>query len=81
MVSPSDYQQAVQRLRDKLRLARREANLTQAQVGTFLGKHQTYVSKLETGERRLEFSELQILARVYQKPLSFFEDEALSIGI
>ena len=81
MVSRSDYEQAYQRLWDKLRAARREAELTQVQVARILGKPQSYVSKLEIGERRMDFLELQILAYVYQKPLSYFEDEALLTGL
>ena len=81
MVIQSDYQQAYQRLSDKLRAARREAELTQVQVALILGKPQSYVSKLEIGERRVDFVELQILAQVYQKPLSYFEDEALLTGL
>ena len=81
MLSPSDYQPAYQRLRDKLRAARREADITQVQVAIILGKPQSYLSKLEIGERRVDFLELQILARVYRKPLSYFEDETLLTGL
>lgn len=81
MVNPSDYQQANQRLRVKLRAARREADLTQVQVARILGKPQSYVSKLEIGERRVDYLELQILAHVYQQPLSYFEDETLLTGL
>ncbi len=81
MVIQLDYQQAFQRLSDKLRAARRDAQLTQVQVALILGKPQSYVSKLEIGERRIDFVELQILAHVYQKPLSYFEDEALLRGL
>ena len=81
MLSRTDYRLAYQRLRAKLRAARREAELTQAQVARTLGKPQSYVSKLEIGERRLDFVELQILAQVYQKSVSYFEDEALLPGV
>jgi hypothetical protein len=35
---------------------------------------QSFVSKCESGERRVDFVELQYLAEIYQKPLSFFVD-------
>ena len=77
MLNRTDNQLVYQRLWAKLRAARREAELTQAQMARTLGKPQSYVSKLEIGERRLDFVELQILAQVYRKPVSYFEDEAL----
>lgn len=54
-----------QRMLAKLRAARREAGLTQAQVAASLGKPQSFVSKVESGERRLDPIELQELARIY----------------
>ena len=72
MLNRADNQLVYQRLWAKLRAARREPELTQAQVARTLGKPQSYVSKLEIGERRLDFVELQILAQVYQKPVSYF---------
>jgi hypothetical protein len=32
-----------------------------------------FISKAESGERRVDFVELQHLAKIYRKPLSFFE--------
>jgi transcriptional regulator with XRE-family HTH domain len=55
-----------------LKRAREEAGLTQAQVARKLSKPQSFVSKFESGERRIDFVELQYLAKLYRKPLSFF---------
>ena len=33
---------------------------------------QSFVSKVESGERRVDFVEMQYLAELYRKPLSFF---------
>ena len=38
-----------------------------------LGRPQSFVSKFESGERRVDFVELQRLARIYRKPIFFFE--------
>lgn len=57
----------------KLRKARLDAGLTQAEVAKALKKPQSFVSKCEAGERRVDFAELQDFARLYKRPLSFFQ--------
>ena len=57
----------------RLRQARKDAHLTQVEVATLLSRPQSFVSKSESGERRVDFVELRHLARIYRKPLSFFE--------
>ena len=58
----------------RLRQARREAGLTQEEVATRLGRPQTWVSKCELGERRVDFVELVAFARLYRKRLEYFAD-------
>ncbi len=48
-------------LRGKLKEARKAAKLTQKQLGQLLGKPQSYISKIELGERRVETMELDII--------------------
>jgi transcriptional regulator with XRE-family HTH domain len=55
-----------------LREAREGAGLTQAEVAKALGRPQSFVSKSESGERRVDVIELADLARLYGKPLSHF---------
>lgn len=62
-----------QRFLKRLKQARLDAGLTQAQVASKLRKPQSFVSKIEAGERRLDFVEVQGLAKLYAKPLSFFQ--------
>ncbi len=50
---------------ERLRRARVEADLTQEDVARLLGVRQTLVSKMETGERRVDPIELQELAELY----------------
>ena len=55
--------------------ARREAGMTQVQVAAAFGKHQSFVSKCENGERRVDALELAAFARVYRRPLGWFLGE------
>lgn len=52
--------------------ARNEAGLTQVDVAQRLKKPQSYISKIERGERRVDVTELSILAKIYKKPLDYF---------
>ncbi len=56
----------------RLQKARLAAGLTQAQVAAALGRPQSFVSKCETGERRLDLVEVEEFARLYKRPLSYF---------
>ncbi|MCK6445514.1 MAG: helix-turn-helix domain-containing protein [Planctomycetes bacterium] len=57
---------------DRLRAARRDRDMTQEEVADVLGKPQTYVSKCELGERRVDFVELEDFAAAYGLPLDYF---------
>jgi len=50
-------------LRAKLRELRESGNLTQVQLAQRLGKPQSYVSKVESGERRMDFLEVRDYCR------------------
>ena len=78
-LSTSRFGPAYGRLRERLKAARVEAGLTQAQVAHLVGKPQSFISKIEVGERGVGFVEMQVLARIYGKPLPYFEDDELSV--
>ena len=59
---------------NKLKLARKEAGLDQKEVARLLGKTQSYVSKVETGQRRVDIVQMKNFARIYKKDLDFFID-------
>lgn len=59
-------------LRAKLKKARIEANLEQVYVASLLGRPQSYISKLETGVKKIDILELIDLANIYQKDVHFF---------
>lgn len=54
----------------KLRAARRAARITQASLAFRLGQPQSYVSKVESGERRVDVVELLDLCAVLGIELS-----------
>lgn len=56
----------------RLKRAREVAGLTQTEAARQLGKPQSFVSKSESGERRVDVVELQHFARLYEVPVAFF---------
>src|SRR5690606_18451884 len=52
------------RMIELLVAARKDAGLTQAEVGERIGRRQTFVSKFELGERRLDVAEFVMVSRV-----------------
>lgn len=61
----TQHSKIYQKLINELLLARQAARLTQLQVASHLGKHPPFVSKIESGERRLDVVELAILCDLY----------------
>lgn len=64
------YQEFLRRLRE----ARVESGLTQGQVAQKLGEPQSFVSRCESGERRVDIIELADFALIYRKSLDYFID-------
>ncbi len=56
----------------QLKKAREEAGLEQEEVAGFLNKTQSYVSKIESGQRRIDIVQLKQFAKIYKKELDFF---------
>ena len=56
----------------RLRRARMDAGLKQVDAAKKLRKQQSYISRCESGEHRLDVIELREFARLYGKPLEFF---------
>lgn len=65
----SIYSAEYQRLCRLLRELRTEAGLTQVQVAARLGVQQSFVSKYESGERRLDVVELRHVAKALGVPI------------
>jgi len=73
-VNDKGYHRAYKKFLARLVQARRDAGLTQVEVAKRLGKAHSFLSKCELGERRVDFVELQQLAKIYGKEISFFRD-------
>ena len=59
-------------LQELLRELRSEAGFTQKDLAARLGEPQSYVSKYESGERRLDFLEIRHLCKQFGITLSDF---------
>ncbi|MFA6537661.1 MAG: helix-turn-helix transcriptional regulator [Patescibacteria group bacterium] len=56
----------------RLRKARLEAGLRQIDVAKKLKRTQSYVSRVEVGEQRLDIIELKKFAELYKKDFNYF---------
>ncbi len=63
-----DYRNVI----EKLKKVRLDAGLKQEDVASKLKKPQSYISKIERGERRVDITELKELAKIYKKDISYF---------
>ena len=57
---------------EQLKAARIESGYDQETVAEKLGKTQSYVSKIESGQRRIDVVQLKQFAKVYGKTLDYF---------
>ncbi len=68
----SIYTKEHRKIIEGLKKTRQEAGLKQTEVAKKLGKPQSYISKIERGERRVDITELKQLAKIYKKDINFF---------
>lgn len=68
----SIYSEEHKHLIQKLKQAREIAQLDQQQVAKLLGKTQSYISKIESGQRKIDIVQIKAFARIYKKEISFF---------
>lgn len=57
---------------NQLKKARKEAKLTQKEVSGILGKTQSYISKVEAGDLRIDVIQLREFAELYKKDFNYF---------
>ena len=72
----TQHTQKYSRLLAALRRARLEAGLTQGDVAARLGVYASYVSKCESGERRIDVIELAEFCKLYGTGLRAFLEAA-----
>lgn len=58
---------------EKLKMMREKAGLRQGQIAGYLGVTQTFISKVETGERNLTVDQLESIVNLYGYSLAAFE--------
>jgi transcriptional regulator with XRE-family HTH domain len=80
----SIYDSAYRRFLSELRVARQAKELSQEQLAERLGKHQTFVSKVEQGQRYLDVLEFVRWSKAIDadpaKLISGLRDELLTRG-
>jgi len=57
---------------EQLKKARLESGLDQEKAAELLGKTQSYISKVESGQRRIDVVQLKEFAKIYKKEVDFF---------
>jgi transcriptional regulator with XRE-family HTH domain len=67
-VYAKDYKEIINRLKQ----ARVDAGFSQKVVADKLGKPQSYISKIESGERRLDVVEMKKISEIYKKSVDYF---------
>lgn len=72
MPKKSKFTKQYAKLLEVLREVRLEAALTQTEAGQSFGAHASYISKCESGERRIDVIELAAFCKLYKIPLDQF---------
>ena len=67
-------------IHDKLKMMREKAGLRQGQIAEYLGVTQTFISKVEAGERNLTVDQLENIVNLYGYSLAAFSDSEQEIN-
>ena len=57
---------------DRLKKARKGRGLDQRDVAKLLGVTQSYISKMESGQRRIDIVQLKRFSKLYKKQIDYF---------
>jgi transcriptional regulator with XRE-family HTH domain len=57
---------------EQLKKARKDSGLEQSEVAKALERTQSYISKIESEQRRIDVIVLKEFSKIYKKPLDFF---------
>ena len=66
------YTKEHSQLTKKLKNARLKAGLSQIEASKKIDRSQSYVSKIESGQLRIDIIQLKELAKVYKKDINYF---------
>lgn len=66
------YSTEHKKLISRLVKARKMTGLNQTEAAKKLGRTQTYLSKIEVGQRKIDVLELKKLAKIYNRPVNYF---------
>lgn len=66
------YSKEHKQIVEQLKKARQGSNLSQKEVAKMLGKTQSYISKIESGQRKIDIIQLKEFAKIYKKDLNYF---------
>lgn len=72
MINKSIYTEEYRYMVNRLRKARVQAGLTQIEVSQLTGWSQSNISKVESGQLRLDVIQLKNYAVLYKKKLDYF---------
>ena len=70
----SIYTDTYKKLISKLIQARQASKLSQKDVASLIDTTQSYVSKIEAGQKKIDVIELKNLARIYKRDIRYFLD-------
>lgn len=71
-MSKTIYSKEHKHIVEQLKKARKEAGLSQGEVAKLLHRTQSYISKIESGQRKIDVVQLKEFAKIYKKNLDFF---------
>lgn len=66
------YTKEHKKLIERIIQARKEAGFSQMEAAKRLGRSQSYISKIEVGQRKIDVVELKKISRVYKKDITYF---------
>ena len=72
MINKSIYTEEYRYMVNQLKKARIEAGLTQIEVSQLTGRSQSNISKVESGQLRLDVIQLKNYAVLYKRKLDYF---------
>jgi len=71
-MAKSIHEKEYKKIINRLKKARLDIGFSQQVVADRIGKPQSYVAKIEAGERRIDVAEIKKLATIYKKEISYF---------